>query len=257
MRSLALHRLTGQQFHEDELHFVDREGSPKQRWLQRWVMHDLAARWAVWWKQNWRRFTDDPAYGKLSLPPLPKAPRVAEVSADQPFPTGNRVQAAGGLANAIVGPPQALDYYRTFKDLDTGGEGPWPKELADVAKVKDEEVAAFAAREGYDLRGTEYTDPESGRVLLRHPGAGPPRLADRQQGSRHDRGRAATRQGAEARPASPRVADGRQPEDGGLSPRGQGVFPVRNSRGGDFRPAVERSRDPTPRAGGLRQAGGP
>ncbi len=159
----ALHRLTGQEFHESELHFVDCEGSAKQRWLQRGVMHDLAARWAVWWKQSWRRFTDDPAYGKVTLPPLPEAPLVAQVSADQPFPMGNRVRATGGWSNTVVGPPQALDYYRTFKDLDTGREGPWPKELADVSKVKDEEVAAFAAREGYDLRGTEYTDPESGR----------------------------------------------------------------------------------------------
>ena len=251
----ALHRLTGQHFQEDELHFVDREGSAKQRWLQRWVMHDLAARWAVWWKQNWRRFTDDPESGKVSLPPLPEAPAVAPVLADPPFPTGDRVRVEGGWPNASVGPPQALEYYRTFKDLDTGREAPWPKGLGEASAVKDDEVAAFAAREGFDLRGTEYTDPASGRSYYVIQGAGAPRLADRRRPLRHDRGRSDPRQSAEARPAGTRAAHGHRPQDGGLSPRGDGYVLARHARGGDLHPAIERPRDPAPRSGGLRPAG--
>ncbi len=127
----ALHAITGQQFNEDELHFINLQGTPKQRWLQSWLFHGLAARWAVWWKQNWRKFTDDPAYSRVSLPQLPDAPPVAAATAEQPFPTGDKVRVSSGWAEVIIGPPQPQEYYRTFKDLDTGRETKWPKELAD------------------------------------------------------------------------------------------------------------------------------
>jgi hypothetical protein len=159
----ALHAITGQRFNEDELNFIHLDGTPKQRWLKRWLYHGLAARWAVWWKQNWRNFTDDPAYSKISVPQLPDAPPVASISADQPFPTGDKARASGATGNVIVGPPQAQEYYRTFKDLDTGREIKWPKELPELAKAKGEEIKTFAAKEGFDLRGIEYKPTGSDR----------------------------------------------------------------------------------------------
>ena len=39
----ALHSITGQRFNEDELHFINLQGTPKQRWLQAWLFHGLAA----------------------------------------------------------------------------------------------------------------------------------------------------------------------------------------------------------------------
>jgi hypothetical protein len=157
----ALHAITGQRFNEDEPNFISLDGTPKQRWLQLWLYHGLASRWAIWWKLNWRKFTDDPAYSKISLPSLPDAPTVAASSAEQPFPTGEKAHALGSHGNVIIGPPQAQEYYRTFKDLDTGREIKWPKELPD--KAKGDEIATFAAKEGFDLRGTECTPPGSTR----------------------------------------------------------------------------------------------
>jgi hypothetical protein len=159
----TLHALTGQRFNEDEVNCVGLAGSPKQRWLQHRVVHENATRWAVWWKKNWRRFTDDPEYAKISVPPLPDPPKVATLPADQPFPTGNSVRATVTTAGNVLGPRQPVEYYRTFKDLDTLVEIPWPEALPDPSKVKDDEIAAFAVREGYELRGTEYTAPGSGR----------------------------------------------------------------------------------------------
>ena len=159
----ALHAITGQRFNEDELNFIHLSGTPKQRWLQRWLYHGLASRWAVWWKLNWRKFTDDPVYSKISLPQLPDAPPVAAISAEQPFPTGANVKYAPGWGNVIIGPPQAQEYYRTFKDLDTGRETRWPKELPDPAKAEGDQITTFAAREGLDLRGIEYKPPGSDR----------------------------------------------------------------------------------------------
>jgi hypothetical protein len=97
---------------------------------------------------------------------------VAAASADQPFPTGNTVRVSSGWAGVILGPPQPQEYYRTFKDLDTGRETQWPKELPDPSKAKGEEVAAFAAKEGLDLRGSEYTPPGSDRSYYAIQGLG-------------------------------------------------------------------------------------
>ncbi len=168
----ALHSLTGQRFNEADVGYVGLVGSPKQRWLQRRVLHENATRWAVWWKKNWRRFTDDPDYAKVSVAPLPEVPKVAEMPADQPFPTGNLVRATTTSANNLLGPPQTGEYYRTFKDLDSGVEIRWPEDLPDASKAKGDEIAAFAAREGYDLRGTEHTAPESGRSYYAIQGLG-------------------------------------------------------------------------------------
>jgi hypothetical protein len=168
----ALLAITAQRFNEDELHFINLQGTPKQRWLQRWLFHGLAARWAVWWKQNWRKFTDDPAYSRVSLPQLPDAPPVAAATAEQPFPTGDKVRVTNGWAGVIIGPPQPQEYYRTFKDLDTGRETKWPEELPDPTKAEADRVAAFAAKEGLDIRGMDYTPPGSGRSYYAIQGLG-------------------------------------------------------------------------------------
>jgi hypothetical protein len=168
----ALHTITKQRFNEDELNFIHLSGTPKQQWLQRWLYHGLASRWTVWWKLNWRKFTDDPAYSKIGLPQLRDAPPVAALSAAQPFPTGEKVDATGRHGNVIVGPPQPQDYYRTFKDLDTGRESKWSQELPEPAKAKGDEIAAFAAKEGFDLRGTEYKPPGSERSYYALQGLG-------------------------------------------------------------------------------------
>ncbi len=81
------------------------------------------------------------------------APPVASISAVQPFLTGDQVRIASGWANIVLGPPQPREYYRTFKDLDTGREIPWPKDLPDRSEAKGDEIAAFAAKEGFDLMG--------------------------------------------------------------------------------------------------------
>jgi hypothetical protein len=166
----ALHSITGKKFNEDELNFITLDGTPKQRWLQLWLFHGLAKHWAIWWKQNWRKFTDDPAYGMVLLPSLPDAPEVSATSAAQPFPTGAKVNKSGGYANVIVGPFQKEKYYRTFKDLDTGREIKWPKELPE--KASSDEIKTFAADEGFDLRGIEYTPPGSTKSYYALQGLG-------------------------------------------------------------------------------------
>ncbi|WP_152051662.1 M56 family metallopeptidase [Tautonia marina] len=156
----ALKAITGQQFNEGELNFVALAGGPAQQRLQRRYMHDLAERWATWWEDHWRQFTDDPAHAEVNLPPLPAAPQPAKRT-DPSFPTGPKARQTGIWANVIAGPPQSLDYYRTFIDLDTRRELPWPDALGTPDEAAPENVAFWAADAGYDLQGIAYQPPGS------------------------------------------------------------------------------------------------
>ena len=159
----ALHTITGQKFNEDELTSVTLDGGAKQRWLERRLIHQLAERWAAWWAENARRFTDDPAYARVDLPPLDQPPP-STTRAGSPFPTGPNARGSTAWSYAILGPPQAPKVYRTFQDLDTRRIFPWPTELPAPEQAAPKAVAAWATREGYDLRGIEYRPPGSDKT---------------------------------------------------------------------------------------------
>jgi len=158
----ALHTITGQKFNEDELTFVTLAGGSPQRRIQRQHFQQLAERWATWWIKNRRRFTDDPAYDTVKLSGLLEAAG-RDIAAAQPFPTGAKVK-AGDEANWLIGPPQTIRDARTFMDLDTGREIKSPDEVPTPERKKPDNVAIWAAREGYDLRGIEYRPPGSDKT---------------------------------------------------------------------------------------------
>jgi beta-lactamase regulating signal transducer with metallopeptidase domain len=158
----ALHTITGQKFNEDELTFVTLAGGSPQRRIQRQQFQQLAERWATWWIKNRRRFTDDLAYDTVKLSGLLEAAG-RDIAAAQPFPTGAKVQ-AGDEANWLIGPPQTIRDARTFMDLDTGREIKSPDEVPTPERKKPDNVAIWAAREGYDLRGIEYRPPGSDKT---------------------------------------------------------------------------------------------
>jgi beta-lactamase regulating signal transducer with metallopeptidase domain len=167
----ALHTITGQKFNEVEVNFVTLAGGAKQRWLQRRFIHRLAERWAAWWAENARRFTDDPAYARVDLPPLDQPPP-STTRAGSPFPTGPNAHVSTGWWNEILGPPQAPKSYQAFQDLDTGRRSQWPTELPAPEQAAPEAVAAWATREGYDLRGIDYRPPGSVRGAFAIQGLG-------------------------------------------------------------------------------------
>ena len=156
----TLRAITRQRLNEDELNFVTLMGGPEQHRVERQLFHKLAVRWAAWWEQNWQRFTKDPAYSRVNLAPISDAPRPGTLAA-QPFPSGAKVKASDGWSSVIIGPPQPLPYYKTFQDLDSMRQLEWPAELGVPDKAKDDAVEAWAAKEGYDLRGTEFKPADS------------------------------------------------------------------------------------------------
>lgn len=158
----ALHAITGQKFNEGELTFVTLAGGSPQRRIQRQHFQQLAERWATWWIKNRRRFTDDPAYDTVKLSGLLETAG-RDIAAAQPFPTGAKVQAASEV-KVLIGPPQPIRETRTFMDLDTGREIKSPDEVPTPERTKPENVAIWAAREGYDLRGIEHRPPGSDKT---------------------------------------------------------------------------------------------
>ena len=167
----ALHTITGQKFNEVEVTFVTLDGGAKQRWLQRRSIHRLAERWAAWWAENARRFTDDPAYARVDLPPLDQPPP-STTRAGSPFPTGRNAHVYTGWWNEILGPPHPPKSYQAFQDLDTGRSFQWPTELPAPEQAAPVAVAAWATREGYDLRGIDYRPPGSVRGAFAIQGLG-------------------------------------------------------------------------------------
>ncbi len=168
----ALETLTGEKFRREELHFVDLSGGPISRYLKLKLFHELAADWAAWWNAHAKEFTDDPAFMKVSLPPLPPAPRKPGHS-NQPFPLGAGAREGTSWRGSIVGPPQPKIRSITFVDMDTGRQCAWPSELPAPEKAKPEDVERWAAKNGYDLQGVEYHehDPDRSFHAIRLLGA--------------------------------------------------------------------------------------
>jgi hypothetical protein len=153
----ALRALTGKTQNEEELYSVFLRGSAGQKRLQRSLYHDCARRWSDWWTINWSMHLKNKDDARVDLPPGP--------AAESPvvFPHGPKAKIAFSTSGHIaesVGNPKAQ---HVFFDLDTGrGKG-----LPEIFRSRGEsepadEIIAWAAREGFDMMGTEYEVPGSG-----------------------------------------------------------------------------------------------
>ncbi|HEX4613602.1 MAG TPA: RNA polymerase sigma factor, partial [Urbifossiella sp.] len=154
----ALQKLTGSKHGEDELVHVFLTGGAAQKAQQRELYRRCAERWAAWWEKNAKDHVADPRYATVNLPP--RAADMAPPGA-APFPRGPRVVIGGGTSNCILQSVHAPGAKYVFKDLDTGREGNLPPRLrvANGQPERVDDIAAWAAEEGYDLMGTEYTPP--------------------------------------------------------------------------------------------------
>ncbi len=154
----ALRALTGTTQNEMELNFASLAGSPRQQELQREQFRRCAERWADWWDRNGRGLVGDAAFAPVGLPPRPKS-----VAPPPPadFPHGLRVKVGGGSSGGVLESARAAKAGAVFKDLDTGREGSLPEKLRAVPGRADrlDDIAAWAAGEGYDLMCTEVAGP--------------------------------------------------------------------------------------------------
>ncbi len=153
---VAVQKLTGTRQGEDEIIHIFLEGTPRQQFLQRSLYQRCAERWAQWWERHWQEHVADERYARVRLAPLGEGPRIAK-----PFPQGPLVGLTGRRSNHLlesVRNPRAKD---VFYDLDTGRTCALPESLRGPAGQPErlDDILAWAAREGFDLMGTEYTPP--------------------------------------------------------------------------------------------------
>ena len=153
----ALRHLTGVRHGEEELNFVFLGGSARQQFLQRQQFQRCAERWAGWWKDHWKEFVADERYAEVGLAPLAGA----LPAGGDGLPRGPGVKLADWHTNWVLQSAQDPKARRVFLDLDTGRQGELPDRFraAPGHPERIDEIAAWAAEEGYDLMGTEYTAP--------------------------------------------------------------------------------------------------
>jgi peroxiredoxin len=155
----ALRKITGTNLNENAIFSTFLEGGDQQRAMERKAFYEVAKRWADWWKLNWNRFVDDGALADARLSP----PNAA--LSFQRFLKGANIKESSGESGMIVSAvetrsPNCCLALGLNQSLDL------PKELAGTnsGPISVERVSAWAARAGADLLGTQYRDPQSGKV---------------------------------------------------------------------------------------------
>ena len=158
----ALRKITGTQLNEGEVFGTFLSGGDQQRAIQRRAFNEVAQNWAAWWKENWKQFVDDPAYAEVGLAAAGEDPSLKR------FVTGSNIKASSGNGEMVLGPVEngkhcainlalsrTLDLPEVFREKT---------EATTEGTKAFEEITAWAARSGVDLIGTQYRDPQSGKL---------------------------------------------------------------------------------------------
>jgi hypothetical protein len=157
----ALQTLTGKKFEEGELFHVFQGGLPSQRRLRQKLFHQTAAKWAVWWEQNWPGYVQDEKFAKVNLVTFNDEESIEPIAPDTHFRT------TGGGSNWILESMFNPKARTVFYDLDIGRVAALPEKWRKDKDVKShlEEILFWAAREGFDLMGTEDELPSGQRIF--------------------------------------------------------------------------------------------
>lgn len=157
---VALQKLTGTTQGEDELAGITAldAGSMRQQYLRGALFERCAERWAAWWQQNHKKSGVPVQYAAVNLP---KTTTVAAVALPDQFPHGAGFQIRSQASNLILQSVRNPQAQYVFFDFDTGRNGVLPAHLKAAATDSErlDDILAWAAREGFDLMGTEYTLP--------------------------------------------------------------------------------------------------
>lgn len=147
----ALHKLTGQNFDDQELYGVFLSDDPRRMALQRQPFIRQAQRWQTWWDAHARELTDDPAYQKVNLviqeQPLPPPPQ-------GPGKLGPNARFGdGGVSQLVLSPPAEGGRFVTyFYDVDACRGLKWPADIPrDAPPLDEKKLAEWAAQSGADL----------------------------------------------------------------------------------------------------------
>ncbi len=160
----SLRRLTGQEFNEMELNWVNRSEDVSQRRLQEAQFHKVALTWAKWWEANWETQVEDPKFAMVNLPDRDLA---VSPPPRRSLPVGPSVKLVSVSGENIIQSAHESKV-RCFVDLDTEREVAWPKSLRPLAEIGTDspELLDWARAEGLDLVGITHTPPGEEQPLF-------------------------------------------------------------------------------------------
>jgi len=158
---VTLQKLTGVKHGEDEIVHVFLQGTPRQQFLQRSLYQCCAERWARWWETHWKEHVADERYARVNLAPLAVVPLAGDSGAVSGFPRGPQAKVVDWHGNHVLESVRNPKAKYVFLDLDTGRQSGLPDHLRAPAGEPErlDDIRAWAAREGFDLMGTEYRAP--------------------------------------------------------------------------------------------------
>src|SRR5688500_14182423 len=160
----ALRKITGAQLNEGEVFSTFLAGGDQQRALQRKAFDEVARNWANWWKENWKQFLDGPAYAEVGLPAAREEISVAR------FLTGANIKATG-RGEMILSP--TANGTNCVLNLALNRTLDLPETLRRSAATNSlDAITAWAAHAGVDVVGTQYRDPDSGKLYYCLRGVG-------------------------------------------------------------------------------------
>jgi beta-lactamase regulating signal transducer with metallopeptidase domain/thiol-disulfide isomerase/thioredoxin len=165
----ALAKITGTHVHEQDIYQLFLDGGEPQRAAERKAFHDVASRWADWWKANHQRFVSDPALADAGLPPLEASEPAAAPSR---ILTGPNVKTSEGAEDMMLAPFESGSNCCLTFTLNRLQDLPHPRAGASGPKASPEDALARAAAAGADVLGAEYRDPESGKLCCAVKGVG-------------------------------------------------------------------------------------
>jgi peroxiredoxin len=155
----ALRKITRTNQNDTAIFSAFLDGGEQQRAMERKAFDEVARHWANWWNDNWSRFINEPTFADARLPAPKEEPSLKR------FLTGPNMKVSEGEGGMIVsalekGTPDcclALGLNRTLS---------LPKELSNTnaGAISAANVSAWAARAGVDLLGTQYRDPQAGKL---------------------------------------------------------------------------------------------
>lgn len=162
----ALHRLTGEDFGDQEIFSIFLDGNEHQINMKRDLFHRQAEKWATWWEANAEKLDVEERYRVVNLPKR-EPTNAPELLFDIPYKSDS------GNSNYMLEPAQFAEAGLVFFDFDTARAGKLPKKWrpkedlkpGDNPKLPMKEILAWAEEEGYDMMGQELVTPEQEPVF--------------------------------------------------------------------------------------------
>ena len=154
----ALNKLTGQKFDQVELWTIIGDGFPPQQRARELLFYRAAKQWADWWEKHWSDYLKDAAYSRVNLSATPGTKEAWQLIPGMKFTTTRY------WPNHLLEPVLDTKTQRVFFDLDTGRYSYVPEKWRTASiETHMSDILTWAAGEGFDMMGAEYTSPQDNK----------------------------------------------------------------------------------------------